>query len=163
MVISISEYSKFLHSTNKLHYQLVGVDLSVQSVSRIDSKSDFLGSILVSKTLISEQYYTEVKSNKYDIFILEPGIYSFVFEQGIKLDSRHYAEIVPRSSLVRCGGVVGSGIYEPGFETKNIAAVVHLTNRIRIEKGARVVQVKIYKGEEFGIYNGQWNSENDIK
>lgn len=163
MVITIKEYRDFLLCSDALFFpQLVGVDLSLSKVSKIDSGLDSIGLISKKETRIYNDFYEEIPANKIGIFILDPGIYSFVFEQGIQLDSTHYAEIVPRSSLVRCGGIVGAGIYEPGYKTESIGAVVHLTNRLLIEKGARVAQVKIYAGHEFGIYNGQWN-KHDIK
>ena len=161
MVVEISKYQDFLDCSVDLFYpQLVGVDLSLAKVSRIDSGYASVGAILKTGTSIGS-FYKEISSQG-NLFHLSPGVYSFVFEQGINLDSSHYAEIVPRSSLVRCGGLIGSGIYEPGYKVKSIAAVVHLSNYISIERGARVVQLKIYKGHEFGIYDGQWK-DNDIK
>jgi deoxycytidine triphosphate deaminase len=163
MVIEINEYRDFLLCTPALFYpQLVGVDLSLDKVSRIDSEGEDIGRISKKETDIDENYYEEIEAQNDGFFYLIPGTYSFTFQQGVHLDSSHYAEIVPRSSLVRCGGVVGAGIYEPGYKVENIGAVIHLTNRISIERGARVVQLKIYKGHEFGIYNGQWK-DNDIK
>lgn len=163
MVIPISEYFRFMVVDKSKYYpQLVGVDLSLESVSLIDSGRSILGSIKKNGTEINSDYYYKIDSID-NLFILNPGVYSFVFEQGVHLNSNHYGEIVPRSSLVRCGGVIGSGIYEPGYYTDRIAAVIHLTNRVEIEKGARIVQIKIYKGTEFGVYDGQWKNGNDIK
>lgn len=161
MVIEIEKYREYLICPQDLFYpQLVGVDLSLERVSKLDSGSSFIGVITKEKTIMTKPYKTV--QPEMNFFNLDPGTYSFVFEQGVCLDSSHYAEIVPRSSLVRCGGVVGAGIYEPGYSVDQIGAVVHLTSKLSIEKGARVVQLKIYKGHEFGVYNGQWNN-NDVK
>lgn len=163
-IIPIYKYTEFIKADFKKFYpQLIGVDLSVESISRIDSGQRLVGIITRVRTEIFEEHYIKVEARKgnYDLW---PGIYSFTFEQGIELDEFHFGKIVPRSSLVRCGGIVGSGIYEPGYKMNNIGAVIHLTNRVIIEKGARVVQMEIYCGGDnsFGKYRGQW-SKKDIK
>lgn len=162
MIIPILEYRQVIRCSDEVYYpQLVGVDLSVKSISKINSGDEFVGEILTNKTNIFTQHYRQLPTVN-GCFLLFPGIYSFTFEQGISLPSDHYSEIVPRSSLVRCGGVIGAGIYEPGYEVENIGCVVHLTNSIKIEVGARVAQIKVYREHHFGVYAGQW-AQKDIK
>jgi len=102
-------------------------------------------------------------SNEKFLFQLQPGTYSLTFEQGIKLDANHTAFIRHRSSVLRCGGIITSGVYDPAFYVEEMGAVLVATQPIDIELGARVAQVIIFENHEAEAYNGQWLGALDKK
>jgi len=65
--------------------------------------------------------------------------------------------------VLRCGGIITSGIYDPGFEVDEMGGVLIATKPIVIERGARVAQIIIFENSEAEAYNGQWMREKDIK
>jgi deoxycytidine triphosphate deaminase len=85
------------------------------------------------------------------------------FEQGVKLPSNKTAFIRHRSSILRCGGIITSGVYDPGFEVDEMGAVLIATQPITIEKGARVAQIIIFDNFDAELYAGQWQGTKDVK
>jgi len=102
-------------------------------------------------------------SNEKFLYQLQPGTYSLTFEQGIKLDANHTAFIRHRSSVLRCGGIITSGVYDPGFEVDEMGGVLIATQPIDIELGARVAQVIIFENSTAELYDGQWMKDKDVK
>jgi dUTP pyrophosphatase len=102
-------------------------------------------------------------SNEKFIFTLQPGTYSLTFEQGIKLDANHTAFIRHRSSVLRCGGIITSGVYDPGFEVDEMGGVLIATQPMDIELGARVAQVIVFENSTAELYDGQWQKGKDVK
>ena len=103
------------------------------------------------------------KKNNRFVFKLDPGTYSLTFEQGCKLDNKHTAFIRHRSSILRCGGIITSGVYDPSFYVDEMGAVLIATKPIMIERGARVAQLVIFENYEAEAYSGQFLGKKDIK
>lgn len=160
MLLHAKQLELYLATNNKGKKAQVGYDLTLESVNKING-----GSVLANKTEINE--YTEVKttlSNTGDsIYVLEPGTYSLTFEQGCKLDSYHTAFIRHRSSILRCGGIITSGVYDPGFQVEKMGAVLIATQKIIIQRGARVAQIIMMENYESELYDGQFQNTKDIK
>lgn len=167
--------------------QQVGVDLTIESISRIkgDNRREFNGLfsehtgnvILKEKTHISDWNITyeklPIKEKKIKTggiqqtisgWYLEIGTYSLTFNQGCKLPNHVSAEIVQRSSLNRLGCFIKSGIFDPGFETENIGTVLYVSVPILIEYRARLAQIKMdFCKPTNNPYCGQYQKEKDIK
>jgi len=160
MLLNAYQVETFLETRGKGSRAQVGYDLTLKSVKKING-----GVITAEKTTIGD--YTEVFPNKTPtdkyIYKLEPGTYSLTFEQGITLDNNHTAFIRHRSSVLRCGGVITSGVFDPGFSVDEIGAVLVVTEVIAIEKGARVAQLLVFQNNESEAYNGQWLGKSDYK
>lgn len=137
----------------------VGYDVTLKEVKRVMG-----GTVLSDRTIVAD--YKEVtledKAGRF-LFVLEPGTYSLTFEQGIKLPTNKTAFIRHRSSIVRCGGIITSGIFDPGFEVDEMGAVLVVTRMLTIEKGARVAQVYVFENTEADAYDGQFQKSKDIK
>lgn len=139
----------------------VGYDLTLKSVNLIGG-----GTVTKEKTLIDDYHEVMMTKDAKGRFVyqLAPGkAYSLTFEQGIKLDNKHTAMIKQRSSVLRCGAIITSGIYDPGFQTDNIGAVMFTYNRVVLEKGARVAQVYMFENTESELYEGQFQGKADVK
>ena len=138
----------------------VGYDLTLKSVKKIHG-----GMVLKDKTLVEE--YDEVPptltpTGKY-MFHLTEGTYSLTFDQGCKLPEDRTAFIRHRSSILRCGSIITSGVYDPGFEVDEMGGVMIVKEDIRIEKGARVAQIIMLENTPADMYDGQWMREKDLK
>jgi deoxycytidine triphosphate deaminase len=138
----------------------VGYDLTLKEVKRING-----GSVLCERTGVADYSPVAITEANYgrEVFNLPAGTYSLTFEQGIKLPTNKTAFIRHRSSILRCGSVITSGIFDPGFEVDEMGAVLIVTEPITIEKGARVAQVYIFDNNEADAYSGQWQGTKDVK
>ena len=160
MLLNANQVEQFLQTNNKGAKAQVGYDLTLKGVKQISG-----GLVLADKTVVAdyvEMMPTFTTAEKF-IYELQPGTYSLTFEQGIKLDAAHTAFIRHRSSILRCGGIITSGVYDPGFEVEEMGAVLIATQPIDIEKGARVAQVIIFDNVDAEKYNGQWQGNKDVK
>jgi len=150
----------YLQTNNLGEKAQVGYDLTLKAVKKVRG-----GMVLKDKTVLED--YEDVSptltaTGKY-VYSLTPGVYSLTFDQGIKLDNRHTAFIRHRSSILRCGAQITSGVYDPAFEVDEMGAVMFVSNTMHIEKGARVAQVILFENYEADAYSGQFLGAKDIK
>jgi len=159
MLLNAKQVEAMLTTNNKGKKAQVGYDLTVSNISMIN------GGILYSdKTEIDD--YIPMNTTSEDgkeLWRLTPGSYSITFEQGCKLDDKTTAFIRQRSSLLRMGGIVTSGVYDPGFETDLMGGVMILSDSIKIEKGARIAQIIMHENSPSELYDGQFQGNKDIK
>lgn len=160
MLLNANQVEEFLQTNDKGAKAQVGYDLTLKGVKKING-----GIVMSDKTIVED--YTEVmpqtNANGKLIYKLEPGTYSLTFDQGVKLPTNRTAFIRHRSSVLRCGGIITSGIYDSGFEVDEMGAVLVATQPIIIEKGARVAQFYVFENYEAEAYNGQWAGAKDYK
>jgi len=155
----------------------VGVDLTLASVNRIAIKSheDIWSKKSVGYVYNDESghkasfgYYEPVDPEKIDgltVFYLPPGAYSITFEQGLKpLPGNNTAFIYHRSTLARNGALIRSAVYDPGFTTPQMGAILEVWRPIIIEQHARVAQILYNENEDVAaLYNGSYQGEKDKK
>jgi deoxycytidine triphosphate deaminase len=159
MLDNADQVEQLLQTNGKGAKAQVGYDLTLKEVKQIIG-----GTVLSDKTEVLPylQVPTFGKDGK-TIYTLSPGSYSLTFEQGIKLPTNKTAFIRHRSSIVRCGGIITSGIFDPGFEVDEMGAVLVVTRPLNIEVGARVAQVYVFENNEADAYSGQWQGTKDVK
>ena len=159
MLNNADQVEQLLQTNGKGAKAQVGYDLTLKQVKAIDG-----GSVFSDKTEVLP--YLEVptftKEGKI-VYNLSSGSYSLTFEQGVKLPSNKTAFIRHRSSILRCGAMITSGVYDPGFEVDEMGAVLIATQPITIEVGARVAQIIIFDNSEAQLYDGQWLGSKDYK
>lgn len=159
MLNNADQVEQLLQTNGKGAKAQVGYDLTLKEVKQIMG-----GTVLSDKTEVLP--YLEVATFAKDgktVYNLSPGSYSLTFEQGVKLPSNKTAFIRHRSSILRCGGIITSGVYDPGFEVDEMGGVLIATRLITIEKGARVAQIIIFDNSEAELYDGQWMGTKDVK
>jgi dUTP pyrophosphatase len=156
MLLNAIEVESYLTTNDMGQKAQVGYDLTLKGVKRI-----YGGTVTKDKTEL--QPYSAIEPDASGIYRLQPGTYSLTFDQGVKLDNKTTAFIRHRSSVLRCGGIITSGVYDPAFCVEEMGAVLVATQPIDIELGARVAQVIIFENHEAEAYNGQWNREKDVK
>jgi deoxycytidine triphosphate deaminase len=160
MLQNAFQVEELLQTNNKGSRAQVGYDLTLKSIKRVSG-----GVVMQDKTTIAD--YTEVTPSVNNdgkfIFKLEPGTYSLTFEQGCKLPNNMTAFIRHRSSILRCGAIITSGVFDPGFEVDEMGSIMIITESMIVEKGARVAQIIMFENNEAELYNGQWQKNKDIK
>jgi len=95
---------------------------------------------------------------KGDHWILWPGnVYEVRFEESVVIPPGVAATIHPRSSFVRNGVFMWSGLYDAGFEGQ-IGCFLKVLgpSRIRIDKGDRMAQIVFQEANGSAIYAGEW-------
>ena len=137
----------------------VGYDLTLESINKVKG-----GKVLKDGTHVEPYINMETTTiDGKEVYQLKPGTYSLTFEQGVKLPTNYTAFIRHRSSVLRCGGIITSGVYDSGFEVDQMGAVLIATENIEIERGARVAQIIVFENVEAEAYNGQWQGSKDVK
>ena len=164
MLLNANQVEQMLTTNGKGKKAQVGYDLTVTDIKSIRG-----GMLFADKTVLES--YDEVKlttvekseGDERDVWVLTPGIYSITFEQGCKLDDKTTAFIRQRSSILRMGGTVTSGVYDPGFEVDQMGGVMTLTKTVVLEKGARLAQIIMFENTPAELYDGQWQKDKDVK
>lgn len=160
MLLNSNSILQFLDTRGLGSKAQVGYDLTLKEIKRING-----GMVLADKTIIDD--YTPVLPVQTTtgklLYKLEPDTYSITFEQGCKLDLNHTAFIRHRSSILRNGGIITSGVYDPNFEVDEMGAILIATKPLAIEKGARIAQIIVFENYTSEAYNGQFQKHNDRK
>lgn len=136
----------------------VGYDVTVKNIREITGGAIGVdGNIIKDYRDLNTQFVNET-------WMLRQGVYSLTFDQGVKLDSCHSGVFRHRSSMLRVGCIVTSGIFDPGFECKEAGAtLIVLTPTVKIEKGARVAQFLVMENNPAELYDGNYQGEKDVK
>lgn len=139
-----------------------GIDLSVANIRRIKG-----GKIFQKGKEIDEYEEVDFKitDNGTKVWALPNGVYSLEFDQDIKLDNKHCAEIIGRSTTNRLGCFIRSAVFDPGFECSSIGATMYVLgdNLVEVEEHSRLAQILIRECEESEIYEGSYKGNNDLK
>ncbi len=93
---------------------------------------------------------------------LVPGAYVVTYNEIVHLPRDIMALGRPRSSLVRCGVTVDTGLWDAGYSGRSQSLmVVHNPQGIRLQRNARIVQLVFLRltGETEG-YRGIYQGEN---
>lgn len=96
---------------------------------------------------------------------LAPGAYEIVMENEIAIGKKEAGWIVARSTLIRNGVFIVSGVYDTGYNGA-VGGCLHVTTgQFILEKGSRVGQFLLFDAEMLSEYQGSYgkNSEHDKK
>lgn len=97
-------------------------------------------------------------------WVLYPGIYNITFAQGCKIPNDQMLLIRQRSSLLRCGGILHSSVFDAGFETDQMGTMVNIIHPIEIEVGARIAQIYNHETTPVeNLYDGQFQKDKQRK
>ena len=138
----------------------VGIDLSVMAINRVGGE---LGQVLVDKTIING--HTKVPVIKHGGrmgFLLFPGCYDFIMNEGCNIPLNCVAFIKQRSSMMRNGTLIQSSLFDPGFKTDNIGSYGFVFENIFIELNARIAQMYFHECssvDETEAYKGQFQGD----
>lgn len=97
-------------------------------------------------------------------YYLTPGFYEVVMSNSVLLDKQEglpfgdAGEVITRSTLIRNGVTLHSGLYDSGYEGNIVAGMnVHL-GCFRVKQGTRVGQFLLFDSEALSKYEGSYGS-----
>lgn len=91
------------------------------------------------------------------MYFLTDGVYDVEFNEYVKLPQGVAAILCLRSTFVRAGHKMFSGLYDQGFEN-HAGAVFHCTGPCSVEENARMAQIVFVRSEGSGeLYAGGYN------
>lgn len=158
----------------------VGVDLTVNRVTKIGGIGDKVDGVLYNDTTAAEigvkadfATYTEIfptstynthHDGEISMFVLPIGVYSIEFDQGLKpLGNEDTAFIHHRSTVLRNGNVIKTAVYDPGFGTDKMGAIMFINVPMKIQQHARVAQIVMHSNQSAELYDGSYNNERDFR
>lgn len=99
-------------------------------------------------------------------WVLNPGYYEVIFDEGVNMPNNRVMVLKSRSSLVRCGAFIECGQFDAGFNTDHMGCFLHVDEGIIIEEHARIAQLRFTTTEPVesdDMYNGQWQNDQQRK
>jgi len=89
---------------------------------------------------------------------LMPGFYEIVFKNEIKLPKGEAGFVIPRSTLVRNGVYLSTGLYDSGYEGMMVSGLHVTTGVFYVKKGTRIAQFLLFEAETLRKYDGAYGS-----
>ena len=155
MFLPGSETAKFLEGLKDEQIQPAGIDLTIDKIFEIDEA----GEIDYSNENRKVPKGRELKFN--GKVHLPPGAYRITYNEVVRMPGDAIGVGLPRSSLMRMGGTVVCGLWDPGYEGRSQGLLVVFNPKgITVHKGARLVQIFLIKGKSSGKYSGSYHGEN---
>lgn len=141
--------------------QSSGVDLTLKAVHAFASK----GVIGINNSQRKIADYAEVKPNPEGIYILPAGVFVFEYNEIVDIPKDAALTVHPRSSMVRNGVSLFSGLYDAGYAGPT-SALIHVLNPFGLDiyRGARAAQLACHQMESAHPegYQGKYQ-HNDIR
>lgn len=147
----------------------VGYDVTLKAVNKIgdinasytvDGKDLRIGKVLKNRTELTNYSTIEtINLDGVEGWLLYPGTYDLVFNEGCNIPENRVAFIKQRSSLWRNGALINSPVFDPGFQTDNMGTTMLVTETIFIERDARVAQIYFHECNPAEKYDGQWQND----
>lgn len=130
-----------------------GIDIPISKIYRLDSTTP--GHINGGTRTFPKRVELELVGEEY---ILYPGFYEFTTDIEIAVPSNMAGLIIPRSSFLRMGAWVGSGLWDSGFSGKLSGFINNTTCLVSIGKNERVGQFLMFEAEAFQLYSGMYQN-----
>ncbi len=164
MLLNSEQVIHFLsnHSENSL--QQVSVDLRLREVKKVKGGKIFRDSKEINPYIYlpTERLTPEKKG-----WLLLPGVYSVTFYEDCIIPEDKTGMILHKSSLVRIGGCLDCGIYDPGYKSEGgMGAILTVSSVIEIEEGSKIGTFYMFQNSPVSkdlLYNGEYQGEKDIK
>lgn len=129
------------------------IDFTVDMIQAIDFESPcHIGEN--SKTM-RKQYPLAVDDE--GNYHLTAGEYDISSDMYVEVPEGKAALLILRSTFVRNGCVLASGLYDSGFKG-NIGAVLHVVGDMTVERGVRIGQIMFIDSDSVGKYAGGYNT-----
>lgn len=136
-----------------------GLELSLESVYRFAG----YGSLPTpgGERVLPDSY--AIKPNREGWWHLDPGPYRIVYNEYVRIPAHLCALARPRSSVLRMGALIGTALWDSGYEGRSESLlVVHNPAGMRLQQGARVMQLVFFTLTQTAskLYNGRYQGEN---
>lgn len=137
-----------------------GIDLTLESVEAFTTAGhiDFSN----SERIISE---TEpLDFDEKDWLFIPRGTYKITYNEVVSIPKNAIAIARTRSSLLRCGATIGTGVWDAGYRGRS-SSLLNVTNEkgIHLKRNARVLQLVFFDlDSETEEYSGAYQNENIV-
>ena len=135
--------------------QMVSVDLTVADIQRP-----------LSRALLTEEerhlpLFESIRPEKDNIYRLDSGCYTVIFNEGIEVPEGLAAFIIQRSSMNRSLATITASVIDPGYKAEHLGASLYIQNPhgICIEKNCRVATIYFVKSRPAKKYDGYYQNE----
>ncbi len=145
---------EFIHSSTQ--EQIAGFDLTVKDIMKVHNG----GSLDFDNTNRKIPEHETLESEN-DIWKLQPGGYLVKYNEIVNVPLDAIGIVLPRSSLMRCGGTLCSAVWDPGYNGRGVGLLIIFTE-MKIHKNARIAQIIFIKTLEKTTksYSGEYQNEN---
>ena len=135
-----------------------GVDLTLREVALLQTS----GKIAVSDSQRLVSGLAPLVFDGLGFIDLTPGAYIITFNEIVHLPKNVMALATPRSSLLRCGVMVNTAVWDAGYSGRSQSLmIVYNQQGFRLQRNARIVQLVFFQlTEETEGYHGAYQGEN---
>jgi len=135
-----------------------GVELTLREVALLQTS----GKIATSSSQRQVSVLAPLVFDGLDFIDLMPGAYIITYNEIVHLPNNVMAFGRPRSSLLRCGVMVNTAVWDAGYHGRSQSLmVVYNPQGFRLQKNARIVQlVFLWLNQETEGYQGIYQGEN---
>lgn len=89
-------------------------------------------------------------------YYLQPGVYQAVMENEINVGPDEAGFVITRSTLLRNGCFLSSGLYDSGYRGAMVSLLHVNCGIMRIKSGTRIGQYLNWKSEALSSYDGDY-------
>lgn len=146
--------------------QPAGFDLTVNQVSRLTGSGALDFDNRLRKLPETEELaWTPAKSTEdapeRGLLLLQPGGYLLTYNELISVPPDCAGLVLPRSSLMRCGAMLHSALWDPGYRGRG-QGLLTVFNELHLYRDARVGQFVLIGLEAAAaeLYQGHYQDEN---
>lgn len=150
-----------------MQLQPAGIDLTVDNISRFATRNylkpcregcvDFDNSKREIPKTLKLGYYTTFYVDSYGntkrFYFIKPGSYKIEFNEKINLPKNIVGIGRTRSTLLRCGATISSGVWDPGYSGHG-QVLLTVGAPLKIYKNARVFQLQFMRCNSTEKYDG---------
>lgn len=135
-----------------------GVDLTLREVALLQSPGRI--TVADSQRLVSD--LAPLVFDGLGFVDLMPGAYVITYNEIVHLPKNIMALATPRSSLLRCGVMVNTAVWDAGYSGRSQSLlVVYNPHGFRVQQNARMVQLVFLRlTQETEGYQGAYQGEN---
>jgi deoxycytidine triphosphate deaminase len=155
--------SKYLGPIDDQQLQPNATDITLDQLFQINEFDNFVLYKNGDKKMRQrKEIFANIGTNTAPLFRLHPGQYQFESKVAVEIPDGVLGWMVARSTLMRNGIFISSGIYDSGFKCPTIGGVLYVNCVADIEEGARIAQFITAKAETLHLYDGQYQENNGI-
>lgn len=142
----------------KQQVQPNGFDLTLREVALLQSPGRI--AVADSQRLVSD--LAPLVFDGMGFIDLMPGAYSITYNEIVHLPRNIMALATPRSSLLRCGVMVNTAVWDAGYSGRSQSLlVVYNPQGFRLQRNARIVQLVFLRlTQKTEGYHGAYQKEN---
>lgn len=93
-----------------------------------------------------------------NFWILQPGSYEIITNHDVTIAENEAGYVITRSTFVRNGCFLVSGLYDSGFSGSVGCLLIVTTGTLKLERGTRIGQFILQDAECVGTYEGSYGS-----